>query len=306
MEIKSLPDVAQQRIPELQLSPSTLKWVGMSDVQMPLRWQGSQIPAALRAQVNLKDGSKRGIHMSRLYQHLVQDLSSSELSWSVLHTLAQKFVQSQEGLSDSSRLQVRLQWPRLRAALKSELSGWRLYPVEMEVETGPGRNLARLGVEILYSSTCPASAALSREVWKDEFSQKFPPSLDLSSRGVLAWIDSHAGMPAAPHAQRSSARVQVSFPVGDKGAEISADQLIEGLEHVLATPVQTAVKRVDEQEFARLNGQNPMFCEDAARRVQGWLESLKFLSGYYGIFEHQESLHPHNAVAEIEKGSSPR
>ncbi|MFN8791094.1 MAG: GTP cyclohydrolase FolE2 [Bdellovibrionales bacterium] len=302
MEIKSLPDVAQQRIPEFELAPPTLKWVGMSEVQMPVRWRGHQIPVALQAQVNLKDGSKRGIHMSRLYQHLVQDLSTNELSWSGLHGLAQKFVVSQEGLSDCSRLQIQMQWPRLRSALKSELSGWRLYPVEMEVETGPGLDLAHLSVEILYSSTCPASSALSREVWKEDFSKKFQPSSSLSSSAVLGWIDSHSGMPAAPHAQRSRARVRVSFPVGSGCPEISADQLIDSLEQILTTPVQTAVKRVDEQEFARLNGQNPMFCEDAARRVQGWLESCKFLSGYHGLFEHQESLHPHNAVAEIESG----
>ena len=37
------------------------------------------------------------------------------------------------------------------------------------------------------------------------------------------------------------------------------------MEAALGTPVQTAVKREDEQAFARLNGRNLMFCEDAPR-----------------------------------------
>ena len=47
---------------------------------------------------------------------------------------------------------------------------------------------------------------------------------------------------------------------------------IDRIESSLKTPVQAAVKREDEQEFARLNGQNLMFCEDAARRLQHELD----------------------------------
>ena len=43
--------------------------------------------------------------------------------------------------------------------------------------------------------------------------------------------------------------------------------LIDRVEQALGTPVQTVVKREDEQAFARLNGENLMFCEDAARRM---------------------------------------
>ena len=45
------------------------------------------------------------------------------------------------------------------------------------------------------------------------------------------------------------------------------------MEAALGTPVQTAVKREDEQAFARLNAANLMFCEDAARRVAAVLSS---------------------------------
>jgi GTP cyclohydrolase I len=66
--------------------------------------------------------------------------------------------------------------------------------------------------------------------------------------------------------------------------------------------VQTAVKRADEQAFALLNGQNLMFCEDAARRIQAALEPDERISDFWLRASHHESLHPHDAVAVATKG----
>jgi GTP cyclohydrolase IB len=150
----------------------------------------------------------------------------------------------------------------------------------------------------LYSSTCPASTALARELWKNDFNLNFAPETEITHEGIHNWFGASNGMPGTPHAQRSLALVSVLLSDG----EFSPEVLIDGIESALKTPVQTAVKRVDEQEFARLNGENTMFCEDAARKVQSWLESVHSVTGYRAIFEHQESLHSHNAVAVIERG----
>ena len=77
----------------------------------------------------------------------------------------------------------------------------------------------------------------------------------------------------------------------------SFDSFIRNIESVIGTPVQTAVKRVDEQEFAKLNAQNLMFCEDAARRIKQSLEAMPDVVDYWLKVDHQESLHAHNAVA---------
>jgi GTP cyclohydrolase I len=73
--------------------------------------------------------------------------------------------------------------------------------------------------------------------------------------------------------------------------------LIETAEAALGTAVQTAVKRADEQAFALANGQNLMFCEDAARRLHAALRTLTGVSGFSVRVEHAESLHAHDAVA---------
>lgn len=300
MEMKPLPDVAGQQSKTVTNSLSALKFVGMSHIQMPVRIEERILPAQVAAQVNLRAYTSRGIHMSRLYHHLSESLTSQSLSWSQLEQIAVDFISSQEGISDQAKIHVGLQWPLRRRALKSELQGWRLYPVEMEVQAGPLGTIRRLAVEVLYSSTCPASTALSRELWKDSFQAQFGDTT-FDAKSVTNWMDSFEGMPATPHAQRSRARVQIEFQKEDS---LTPEDFINTLENVLSTPVQTAVKRVDEQEFARLNGENTMFCEDAARRVQFWLDSLSYVQNYHGYFEHQESLHAHNAVAEIEKKNS--
>ncbi|HCK93163.1 MAG TPA: GTP cyclohydrolase I FolE2, partial [Gammaproteobacteria bacterium] len=77
--------------------------------------------------------------------------------------------------------------------------------------------------------------------------------------------------------------------------------LINNIESSLGTPVQTAVKREDEQEFAKLNGQNLMFCEDAARRIHNGLTAQNF-PDFRAKVSHYESLHAHDAVSMTSKG----
>ncbi len=75
--------------------------------------------------------------------------------------------------------------------------------------------------------------------------------------------------------------------------------LIDYAEVALGTAVQTVVKRSDEQTFAVANGQNLMFCEDAARRLNNIFRCAPFCEAFDIRGEYQESLHPHNAVARI-------
>jgi GTP cyclohydrolase I len=45
-----------------------------------------------------------------------------------------------------------------------------------------------------------------------------------------------------------------------------------------------------------------MFCEDAARRIQAALRADRELRAWEVRVEHQESLHPHNAVSRVSAG----
>src|SRR3546814_18432134 len=69
------------------------------------------------------------------------------------------------------------------------------------------------------------------------------------------------------------------------------ESLVDAIEAALGTPVQTAVKREDEQAFARLNAENLMFCEDAARRVAAALPADERIERFDATVPHFESLH---------------
>ncbi|MFO1453261.1 MAG: GTP cyclohydrolase, FolE2/MptA family [Lysobacterales bacterium] len=107
------------------------------------------------------------------------------------------------------------------------------------------------GLSIEYSSTCPASAALSRQANAQRFAEDFADVRSLSNDAVRDWLHSTRGMAATPHAQRSRAQIRVELrPAFD---ELPLVALVDALEAALGTPVQTAVKREDEQAFALAN-----------------------------------------------------
>ena len=101
------------------------------------------------------------------------------------------------------------------------------------------------------------------------FAEDFAAAPPLSVAAVHDWLAGERGLAATPHAQRSRAEVRVELrPAFD---ELPLASLVDALEAALGTPVQTAVKREDEQAFAQANAANLMFCEDAARRVSSVL-----------------------------------
>jgi GTP cyclohydrolase I len=116
----------------------------------------------------------------------------------------------------------------------------------------------------------------------------------LQHADVLTWLGSAKGIVATPHSQRSSAQLHVHL----QGEQLPLVELINDVEAALGTAVQTAVKRADEQAFALANGQNLMFCEDAARRVNLALKRSDAINAFHLKVIHAESLHAHDAVAE--------
>jgi GTP cyclohydrolase I len=91
---------------------------------------------------------------------------------------------------------------------------------------------------------------------------------------------------------------QLSLRLHDSQEELALIAVINDAEAALGTAVQTAVKRADEQAFALANGQNLMFCEDAARRLNLALKRSPGIAGFLVRVIHAESLHAHDAVAE--------
>ena len=296
-----MPDVAMR---ELLNPEGTLDWVGMSDVHQPLKihdgHEEREVQAKVQIYVNLDDTQAKGIHMSRLYLILDEHSSNRPLTVAGLKLLLSSLLESHRGLSTSAFIQFDFDYYVRRSALVSENAGWNSYPVSLKGTYVNGEVNVELSLGVLYSSTCPCSAALARQLIQQQFEEDFGRLGDVKMSEVKAWLGTEDGIMATPHSQRSLARVLVklddsmeSFPITD---------LIDRVEDVLKTPVQTAVKREDEREFARLNGANLMFCEDAGRKLKTSLESDQRVKDFWVRVEHHESLHAHNAVSVFTKG----
>ena len=297
-----MPDIASEARPSVA---GQLDWVGMGEIEVPIsltQANGAIVMAGARvnAFVNLKRPDVRGIHMSRLYLHVDRMLSAEALSPCLLRRLLREFLNSHAELSDRAEISVHFDYLVRRPALVSDNAGWRSYPISLTATMDRSQFAVELAYSVVYSSTCPCSAALARQLIQERFQIDFERDQPLDYQAVLAWLGSEQGICATPHSQRSKAEVKVRLVPTFQSLPI--ESLIDLAEGAVKTPVQTAVKREDEQAFARLNGQNLMFCEDAARRLQAALDRDDRVVDFWVRASHFESLHPHDAVAVASKG----
>jgi len=298
----SMPDIANHTKAQTE---GTLDWVGMSNIEMPIIVASKDeaermVSAHVDAFVNLKEPKAKGIHMSRLYL-LLDDLSNNGvLNHQSLISLLDGFITSHEDLSDNAKVQFNFDYHLRRKSLISGKQGWKAYPVTITGRINKGILTVELSVDIRYSSTCPCSAALARQLIQQAFTDKFSQEESVNLESIHAWLGTSEGIVATPHSQRSVAEIKVML--NKDTVDFPITHIVDLVENALKTPVQAAVKREDEQEFARLNGQNLMFCEDAARRLQHAMNQVEEFQDFWLKINHLESLHAHDAVSITTKG----
>ena len=302
MNHQVMPDVASKATPS---STSLLDWVGMSEIELPVILpQVDETPirvsAKAQAYVNLVDPNAKGIHMSRLYLTLNEYMGDQPLNQKSLQKVLVAFAESHHDLSSKAFVEFSFDFMQQSPSLKSGNTGWKGYPVIITGILEEGVLHQQLQVRVPYSSTCPCSAALARQLIQQKFLEDFSDHQTVSADVIHQWLGTEEAILATPHSQRSYAQVKVR--IENHCAEFPIKELIQQIEGALKTPVQAAVKREDEQEFARLNGENLMFCEDAARRIKNCLDEVSGYADYWVRVDHVESLHPHNAVSIVTKG----
>ena len=296
-----MPDVAMHIHEQPQ---GTLDWVGMSEITMPLAvLDGTELhnmQAMVKLLVDLGDSRAKGIHMSRLYLELNSLGSNLPLVPSKMREFLKALRNSHVDTSEHALAEFSFNALLRRKALVSNNYGWNSYPVVLRGVLNDSSIKVELELRVLYSSTCPASAALARQAIQHQFDLEFEGTEQVPSTMVREWLGSSRGVVATPHGQRSAATLRVLL--SDSLDQFPITELVDSVEAAIETPVQTAVKREDEQQFTLLNGQNLMFCEDAARRLKECLNGTSFVEDFIIRVEHFESLHAHNAVSMVTKG----
>ena len=285
-------------------SQGTIDWVGMSEVSAPLKFQeeteAELHQCAIQVYVNLTDAHAKGIHMSRLYRTIGKYEKGDALTPASLALLLGDLKGSHSDVSTAAHIEFKFDYVIKKPALVTDHSGWNKYPIVIRGTHTGSEVLIDLEFWVYYSSTCPASAALARQAIQHQFEMDFNGSEPVNREDVFDWLGTNRGIMATPHGQRSVAKVHTKLDENLEYFPIAA--FIDEVEVALGTPVQTAVRRKDEQEFAIRNAQNPMFCEDAVRRLKNCLDKDQRILDFSVRVEHFESLHAHNAVAMATKG----
>ena len=153
----------------------------------------------------------------------------------------------------------------------------------------------------LFTRTMGSTLPPPHKQFKQDFQNQIENNETIEFSKIPEWLNSSENVNATPHSQRSKATITIKQ---EDSQELKLEELVALVEQSLKTPVQSIVKREDEKEFAKLNGQNLMFAEDAARKIKSTLNSEKNISSFSVKVSHYESLHAHNAVAYAEKNFS--
>jgi GTP cyclohydrolase I len=294
-----LPDVAcDARTPARRLD-----YVGMRGVEVAvIPEDGQKASARCEVLVSLDDPQARGIHMSRLFLAVQEACTAGPLNLALIENLLEKLLVSHQDLSLEARVSFSFDLLALRPALVSQNRAWRCYPVTLGGSLRRSGLSLEMGAIVTYSSTCPCSSALSRQVVLDSFDQHFAKTPHLDAAKVRQWLEREGALAAVPHSQRSEAHIRAV--VKDAASAPTLLSLIDQVEDALQTACQAAVKRDDEMEFAKRNAQHPMFCEDACRRIASLLDAHPAFNDWRVKAAHIESLHPHDAIAIATKGVS--
>ena len=137
--------------------------------------------------------------MSRLYRQLDSLAEESALSALALRHALQAMIDSHlDCQSRSARMRLSLDLLAQRPALVThDLSGWKSYPVRLDATLAQGVFQLRLQVSVGYSSTCPCSAALSRQLLEHGFLQAFAGEPLVEPDQVASWLRRHGTLATA-------------------------------------------------------------------------------------------------------------
>jgi GTP cyclohydrolase I len=270
--MKNLPDIQCSK-PEIEIP---IYQVGVQNVRVPIKLESyftgqHEVVAKVNMTTNLNKDTK-GISMSRLHRNLIPYLNEP-LKHQTLHAILEDFKLNVNDDTDSF---IKFEFD-LQLNKKSPLSDHcapQFYECSFEGRLTDKSFRFFEKVKVQYASYCPCSASLCAA---------------LESTGSMGF----------PHAQRCYAEilVEVNLP-----QIVWLEELICNTEDSVKTIPYPILKRVDEQEVARIAAENPMFVEDSIRKISHSLDTNNNILDWLVKCTHEESIHPSEAIAINWKG----
>jgi GTP cyclohydrolase-4 len=177
---------------------------------------------------------------------------------------------------------------------KTPVSGQKtqgLYRIFASARGWNGTLRKAVGAEVMGISTCPCAQEGVTEYARRRLGDRF-------SDGEIEEI--LRSVPMASHNQRNLTRLTLEIP---EEVEVKYEDLIQIVEESMSAPVYEVLKRRDEVRVVLEGHENPNFVEDIVRkvllRVAQRHPDLPEDSLIHVWSESQETIHRHNAVAEM-------
>lgn len=274
----NLPDV-QNLSPNIQLP---IRQVGVEGIKVPFMLESRaggfhETIAKVSMRTDLAPELK-GISMSRLHITLNRHLSKP-LKRFLIKEILQELISTQD--ANDGYMCFQFQIPMIR---KSPITDHTHFPIyyackfEGQLTQCKSKNPTFRffqGAKIQYASYCPCSAELSKHLREH-------------------------GSDGFPHAQRSYADVMTEIRTP---YYVWLEDVIETVEGAIKTLPYPIIKRVDEQEIARIAAEHPIFVEDAIRQISEALDKREDIYDWIVKCTHEESIHPSEAIAINWKGT---
>lgn len=284
-------------LPDVQCTEPNVKipimQVGVENVEVPFKIESknggfNELVANVSLRTSL-DAQTKGISMSRLLLTLKPYLDlplKSKLIEQILKDVIKNVGDDNPWGANAAFMKFEFRMPIKRKSIKSDnefpiyykcrFEG-QLYDVQMTKSSGAKNQewYYRFfeGATVQYASYCPCSAELCSV---------------LDSRGF-------------PHNQRSFANVLIEKDTYSD-EYVWLEDIIDSVESVIPTLPYPIIKRVDEQEIAKVAGENPMFVEDAIRAISQSVENIPGVIDWVVKCVHEESIHTSEAIAINWKG----
>ncbi len=266
-----LPDI-QCSHPEVNIP---IQQVGVENIEVPFKLEfRSGGFCQMNANVSIRtdlDQDTKGISMSRLLLTLKPYLDlplKQKLIKLILEDLRNNIGSTNSFMKFSFRM------PIIRKSILSDHQFPIYYKCRFEGQLKNGDFSFFQGVVVQYASYCPCSAELCQHLREND------------SVGF-------------PHNQRSFADVLVQVKQPNY---VWLEDIIDSIESAIKTLPYPIIKRVDEQEIARVAAENPLFVEDAIRLISYQLNNMGTLYDWIVKCSHEESIHTSEAIAINWKG----
>lgn len=103
------------------------------------------------------------------------------------------------------------------------------------------------------------------------------------------------------HSQRGKVTMDVQFIDGFEHSILDwKKELLNAAESNASSMIYPLLKRVDEKHVTETAYENPRFVEDMVRLVAADLYEMPYVKSFHVACENEESIHLHNAIAEID------